>query len=216
LSAPLNVGKLRRVPDTAIPRRRRLSRPERRELLLDAAELVFGEHGFHAASMDDVARATGVTKALIYEHFASKEQLYETCVERARERMFTKIAEGIAGLDRPVDQLRAFVAIYFDELQRQRHRWWLMYGEASPTAANAMRARNAAMIAPLLARAAEHAGAHPEPVDVELVSHTLVGAGEQVGRWWVARPEIPKAEVVERFTRACAGAIASLTPDAAR
>jgi hypothetical protein len=61
------------------------------------------------------------------------------------------------------------------------------------------------------AAAAERAGASPDPADVEIVSHSLVGAGEQAGRWWIVHPGVPKAEVVARFTRVCAGAIATLT-----
>ncbi|HEU0023036.1 MAG TPA: TetR/AcrR family transcriptional regulator [Thermoleophilaceae bacterium] len=201
---------------TTAPRRRRLSRTDRRELMLDAAQRVFGERGYRAASMDDIARGSGVTKALLYEHFASKEDLYETCVERARGRLFEAIAEALAGVEEPVQQLRVFVTTYFDELERHRHQWWALYGEASPAAVNEMRNRNAEAIAPLLAAAAERTGAVPDPVDVAFVSQVLVGAGEQAGRWWMNRPDVPKQEVTDRFVRACAGVIASLTAGAGR
>ena len=83
-------------------------------------------------------------------------------------------------------------------------------GEASPAAVNAMRERNSEVIAPLLRAAAERGGGRPGSVDVELVSQSLVGAGEQVGRWWMEHPAVPKDEVAERFVRICAGAIAAL------
>ena len=41
-------------------------------LLLDAARDVFGREGFHAASMEAVARRAGVTKPTLYDHFPSK------------------------------------------------------------------------------------------------------------------------------------------------
>lgn len=178
--------------------------------MLDAAERFFGERGFRAVSMEEIARGSGVTKALLYEHFTSKEHLYETWVERARARMFAVIEAAFAGVEDPVEQLRVFVTTYFDEIERHRHQWWALYGEASPAAVNAMRDRNVEVIVPLLTAAARRAGARPDPVDVELGGHALVGAGEQAGRWWMARPEIPKEEVTERFVRACAGAIAWL------
>ena len=51
--------------------RRRLSAEERRESILDAANSVFGERGYETVRIDDVAAAAGISKALIYEHFAA-------------------------------------------------------------------------------------------------------------------------------------------------
>ncbi len=51
--------------------RRRLTGEERRAAILDSALAVFGERGYHASSIDDIARAGGTSKALIYEHFDS-------------------------------------------------------------------------------------------------------------------------------------------------
>jgi AcrR family transcriptional regulator len=51
-------------------------RPEHtRSLLLDAAEEVFGEKGFVAATLDGIAYAAGYTKGAIYKHFSAKEDL---------------------------------------------------------------------------------------------------------------------------------------------
>jgi AcrR family transcriptional regulator len=63
--------------------RRRLSAEERRESILDAANHVFGEHGFENVRIDDVATAAGISKALIYEHFESKHELYGELMSRA-------------------------------------------------------------------------------------------------------------------------------------
>ena len=49
----------------------RLPAPRRRRQLLDVATDVFGEAGYHEASMDTVAEAAGVTKPVLYQHFGS-------------------------------------------------------------------------------------------------------------------------------------------------
>ncbi|MBT2566214.1 TetR/AcrR family transcriptional regulator [Arthrobacter sp. ISL-85] len=49
---------------------------ERRQLLLQAAQSVFVANGYHAAGMDDIARAAYVSKPVLYQHFASKRELY--------------------------------------------------------------------------------------------------------------------------------------------
>jgi hypothetical protein len=38
-----------------------------------------------------------------------------------------------------------------------------------------------------------------DPVDLEVLAHAIVGAGEQVGRWWLDKPGYPRADAVERF-----------------
>jgi AcrR family transcriptional regulator len=62
-------------------RRQRLPAAERRAELLAAAEQIFGERGYHGASIDIIARQAGISKALIYEHFDSKRALHAALLE---------------------------------------------------------------------------------------------------------------------------------------
>ena len=61
-----------------------LSGEQRRHSIIDAATRLFAENGFHATSIRQVASAAGVSEALIYKHFASKEELYEETLNYAR------------------------------------------------------------------------------------------------------------------------------------
>ncbi|MCP5040631.1 MAG: TetR/AcrR family transcriptional regulator [bacterium] len=56
--------------------RRRASAEERREQILQAAFSCFAEKGYHAATMDDLARASGLSKGSLYWHFRSKEEVF--------------------------------------------------------------------------------------------------------------------------------------------
>ncbi len=53
--------------------------PKRREVI-EGARRVFFDKGFDGASMDEVAKVAGVSKATIYAHFASKDELFEALV----------------------------------------------------------------------------------------------------------------------------------------
>lgn len=64
-----------------------------RSVLLDAAEEVFAEKGFMAASLDDIAGAAGYTKGAIYKHFATKEELFLAVSDRYWRRYFDNFAE---------------------------------------------------------------------------------------------------------------------------
>jgi AcrR family transcriptional regulator len=52
-----------------------VDRTERQQALIQAAMSVFAEHGYHGATMQDVAERAGVSKGGIYDYFTSKEEL---------------------------------------------------------------------------------------------------------------------------------------------
>ena len=59
---------------------------------LDAAQLLFSEHGYGATSMDAVATQAGVSKATVYAHFENKQRLFAAMVQRECERCIRKMA----------------------------------------------------------------------------------------------------------------------------
>jgi len=187
--------------------RKRLPRAEREQRMLDAAEEVFGRDSFQAASMEEIAKRSGITKALLYQYFTSKEGLYEACVERGREHLFDALSAAVASAPLGTPKLVAFVEGYFDYIVENRGSWWLLYGEASSAAINAMRDRNATLIAELLAESLLETGRTADPDTLALLAQSLVGAGEQVGRWWVGRPDVPREDVVAKFLAVSAGSI---------
>ena len=105
------------APDAA-PRRKRAAHlgPERRRpLVLDAAYRLFLERGYDRASMEAIAEAAGVTKPVVYDCFASKEELFTAMLDREEERILgeTRSALLTKGADDPegalVEGFRAFL-----------------------------------------------------------------------------------------------------------
>ena len=78
--------------------------------LTDVALRVFAERGYDGASMDDVARAAGITKASIYHHVSGKEALLERGLGRALDALFAILDEPAARDGRAIDRLRHIVA----------------------------------------------------------------------------------------------------------
>jgi AcrR family transcriptional regulator len=66
---------------------RRMPRAQRREQLLVTATEAFARSGFAATSLEDVARAAGVTRMIVYTHFESKTALYQAVLERMRGKL---------------------------------------------------------------------------------------------------------------------------------
>ena len=61
--------------------RKLLAREDRRAQILDAAAAAFARAGFASTSMSEVAREAGVTRVLLYRHFASKDELYRAVLD---------------------------------------------------------------------------------------------------------------------------------------
>jgi AcrR family transcriptional regulator len=77
--------------------------------LTDVALRVFAERGYDGASMDDVARAAGITKASIYHHVSGKEALLERGLTRALDALFAILDEPAAREAGALDRLRFIV-----------------------------------------------------------------------------------------------------------
>ncbi|MBN3511859.1 MULTISPECIES: TetR/AcrR family transcriptional regulator [Mycolicibacterium] len=99
-------------------RERRLERT--RSLLLDAAEAVFAEKGFTAASLDDIAHAAGYTKGAIYNHFATKEDLFLAVSDRYWRRYFDNFAEVMSSSSQVGEPELDEIAKRWRELSRDR------------------------------------------------------------------------------------------------
>jgi TetR/AcrR family transcriptional regulator len=79
--------------------------------ILDAAEALFAQRGFAGVSVREIAGQVGLNQASIYNHFPSKQALYEAVLERGFQPIVDLLAEGEHGLhtrdfqDRLLEQL---------------------------------------------------------------------------------------------------------------
>jgi TetR/AcrR family transcriptional regulator len=67
--------------------KRRLKAPERRIQLLRIAKGLFSEHGFEKTTAKEIAEAAGVTEAIVFRHFGSKQELYASILDRKAEEI---------------------------------------------------------------------------------------------------------------------------------
>jgi AcrR family transcriptional regulator len=65
----------------------------RRQLIVEAAGRVFSEHGYHAASMEEIAAAVGITAAALYRHFPNKYALFAECANIMVDRLVAAVDE---------------------------------------------------------------------------------------------------------------------------
>jgi AcrR family transcriptional regulator len=70
-----------------------------RDEILKAGMRLFASRGFHETSMSEVAREAHVSKALIFWHFKTKEELFVAVLNRLLEPYFIDFAEEAAAMD---------------------------------------------------------------------------------------------------------------------
>ena len=68
-----------------------------REAILAAATTLFGEKGFAATTIDEIAAAAGVAKGAVYHHFPHKEAVFEAVLQRASAALATRILAEVSG-----------------------------------------------------------------------------------------------------------------------
>ncbi len=159
----------------------RLNATARREQLVDVAVGVFAKNGYHAASMNDVAVAAGVTKPVVYQHFASKKDLYIALLDEVGRRLLTRISKATAeAVDGRTQTLAGFSA-YFHWVADDHDAFLLLFGSgprSDDDFADAVRRVTdgvASAIASLITVdiSAEHR---------ETLAHAIVGMAESASR----------------------------------
>ena len=185
--------------------KRRLSGADRRAAILDDALEVFSAHGFDQASLDDVAARGGISKALIYEHFASKRELQLALLDTFVHALIDRVVGAIAGVEENEERLRAGIEAFleFGE-QRPAGLRLLTRNVADPVVGEALdrlREEMAAAVASMMVADA------PPPqkgdLDVEVTSavlaHLIAGGVQFMAGWWLdqANRELPRERIVE-------------------
>ena len=63
--------------------------------LLDGAMQEFARHGFAKTSMSDIAKASGISRTSLYNHFPTKEDVFKALSERINDRVYGEVVAAI-------------------------------------------------------------------------------------------------------------------------
>ncbi|MEU6845214.1 helix-turn-helix domain-containing protein [Streptomyces sp. NPDC046716] len=159
--------------------------------MMDAAVRVFGERGYRAASMDEIAELAGVSKPLVYLYLNSKEELFTACIRREAAALIAAVRAGVrtdATADR---QLWEGLTAFFAHTAGHPDGWAVLHSQArsggDPFVAEVgvMRDEIVAFVTALIAAAAREAHGDPELAEREVtgLAQALVGAAESLAGW---------------------------------
>jgi AcrR family transcriptional regulator len=178
-----------------------MPRAEREREMLDAALRVFGQRGYQAASMDEIAEAAGVSKPLVYLYLHSKEALFTACIEREARTLVAAISAAVAQDDPSDRQLWSGLIAFFGYADERADGWRVLHiqsrthGEPFARLADAMRSRVLGFVTALLASAASAADATRDLGEREItgLAHALVGAAESLATRAATDPALTPA-----------------------
>ena len=201
-------------PPTADPvrvRATRLPRGARRRQLIDAAGAVFVDQGFHAAGMDGIAVAAGVSKPVLYQHFDSKRDLYLEVLRYHVDELLDRIGTALESTSDNRRRVEAAVDTFFAFADSHSRGFRLVFSSEpgdDDMRLELGRATNGCIDAVHdLVRGDSGLDVHRS----RLLAVGLVGASRvSAGHWLDAGRPIPRADAVSTTVALCWGGLSKI------
>src|SRR3954468_15150870 len=168
----------------------RMTGEQRREQLLDATKEIVLANGFHAVSIEAVARRAGITRPIVYGHFDDLGGLLEALVERETARALTQLPDTF-------DDLLEALTAYLEAVRTDPDTWKLVLvaQEGAPRLLHERIAAGRAAVIARLALALDPSGL-PDP---ELSAHMLSAYADEAARLTLAGYEVERILKLTRW-----------------
>jgi AcrR family transcriptional regulator len=179
----------------------RMTAADRREAILEAALDAFAGAGYHETSLDAVADRAGISKALIYEHFASKRELHRALLERYVHELLARVIDATAAAEPGEARLRSGLDAFLEFVEERRDAWRFVFRNVSDPeiadAVNRLREEVAVTLAGLMAAdAPPEWTANPElSRETEMIAQELTGAVQALANWWDEHRDVPRERI---------------------
>ena len=176
---------------------------ERRAVIASVGTEVFAERGYDGASIDEIARRAGVSAPVVYDHFASKRDLYERLVEQTRDELLGVWREHLTSAEAASVRIPRAIAAWagYVEEHRDASRMYFRDATALPEPVRAfhlgIHAQGRVALGAILGRergAANIAG--PDDQALELAAEIMRAGLGGLAMLWAEHPDIPCERIV--------------------
>jgi len=183
--------------------RKRMSAATRRASIEAAATDVFAERGYRGASIDEIARRSGVTPPVLYDHFSSKQDLYKQLLERHFADLRGIWRENLPGEAPARERVAKSVDAWFAYIEAHPFAGRMLFRDTSgdPEVAAlheqvAAGSRAAVMRVFAAEPGALGLGGSSSELGLEMSWVVLRGVLQGLAIWWVDHSQVPRAQVV--------------------
>ncbi|OLL75819.1 Transcriptional regulator, TetR family [Pseudonocardia sp. Ae168_Ps1] len=195
-------------PDARVRRRE-----ERRAEMVDAAVGAIREHG-PGVSVAQIAAAAGITKPVLYRHFADRADLQRAVGEHAAEMLMERISPVLAIDAEPIEHVAAVIDAFLGMIEDEPHLYrFVVSNPAEPTAgaevAEDVRGRIGAVLTTLFGERLRAEGR--DSGGAEVWAHGLIGMVQSAGDWWLDRRTMSREALTNYLSAIIWGGIAGVS-----
>ena len=189
-------------------------RRARKEELVAAAVDAVRSAGTDFA-VDDVARAAGISKTVIYRYFADKDELVDAVLEQVATAVLLPRLLGELAIEREDDRarLRSVIGAFVQFVEDEPALYAFAYAHAGRSAADAVAGTELAVAEALAGLMRDRLAAVGRPTDGAATwAYGVVGMVQLAAHWWSGARTVPAAELVDQLTALAWGGLSTLLP----
>ena len=174
-----------------------LQRTQTRERILEAAESVFSDHGYHGALVDEIGKKTSISKGGLYFHFPSKEDLFFAVMDRLANKLVKRAEKAADRANSPLESAEAALDAVLSALSAQKRlaRLLMTQGYSMGNAFESKRSEIFDRFAKVISQNLDQAKSDDQISDIntDLAARVWLGAvNETVVHWLFSDGPTPK------------------------
>ena len=172
--------------------------------ILSIAARLFATSGYDGTSMRDIADACGISKSLLYHHFADKDEIFARIALGSTRELYHFVHDRLPDGAAPSKRIRAFMAATGEYFQRYRWAWiastgafWSDPQQRRQKERLMWRDRYEGLIRALIQEAID--AGEIRPVDVPLAGRLVLSALNWMHRWYKPEKDLAAPEIAEAY-----------------
>jgi AcrR family transcriptional regulator len=171
----------------------------RQQRVIDAAARVIARRGYHATTVGDLVKATGLASGGLYHYIGSKEELLFRIFDQLMDPLLDRAEAILASGDDPETQLRALLRTWMTHVEAHRdhmlvfqQEWHFVAGRDEFGTVRAARKRFEAILAELLDRAVD-------APDRQLLQMAVLGMVNYTPQWFDPRGRLSHERIADGY-----------------